>query len=63
MLWGVEPVRRGKQWYFDMKAHIGVDAKSGIVHSVCSTAANVADVHMLADVLYGEERKVWGDGG
>ena len=49
--------------HFGMKAHIGVDAKSGIEHSVCSTAANVADMHMLPDLLHGEERKVWGDGG
>jgi IS5 family transposase len=45
-----------------MKAHIGVDSKNGHVHSVCSTAASVADKHMLADLLHGNERKVWGDG-
>ena len=55
--------RKGNQWYFGMKAHIGVDSKEGIVHSVCSTAASVADKHMLPDLLHGEERKVWGDGG
>jgi IS5 family transposase len=55
--------RKGNQWYFGLKAHIGVDARSGIVHSVCTTAASVADVHMLPDLLHGEERKVWGDGG
>jgi IS5 family transposase len=55
--------KKGNQWYFGMKAHIGVDAKSGIVHSVCTTAASVSDVHMLPDLLHGEERKVWGDGG
>ncbi len=55
--------RKGKQWYFGMKAHVGVDAKTGIVHTVCSTAANVADCHMLPDLLHGGERKVWGDGG
>lgn len=54
--------RKGKQWYFGLKAHIGVDSKEGIVHSVCTTAANVADKHMLPDLLHGEERKVWGDG-
>jgi transposase, IS5 family len=37
--------------------------KAGIVHSVCSTAASVADKHMLPDLLHGNERKVWGDGG
>jgi IS5 family transposase len=54
--------RKGNQWYFGMKAHIGVDSKEGIVHSVCSTAASVADKHMLLDLLHGNERKVWGDG-
>jgi IS5 family transposase len=40
-----------------------MDSKQGMVHSVCTTAASVADVHMLPDLLHGEERKVWGDGG
>ena len=55
--------RKGKQWYFGMKAHIGVDSKEGIVHSVGSTAANVSDVHLLPALLHGEEKKVWGDAG
>lgn len=55
--------RKGNQWYFGMKAHIGADSKTGIVHSVCTTAASVADKHMLPDLLHGQERKVWGDGG
>jgi IS5 family transposase len=55
--------KKGNQWYFGMKAHIGVDARHGIVHSVCTTAASVSDVHMLPDLLHGEERRVWGDGG
>jgi IS5 family transposase len=55
--------RKGKQWYFGMKAHVGVDSREGHVHSLCSTAASVADKHMLPDLLHGEERKVWGDGG
>jgi len=54
--------RKGNQWYFGMKAHIGVDSKEGHVHSLCSSAASVADKHMLADLLHGNERKVWGDG-
>jgi len=49
--------------HFGMKAHNGVDSKEGIVHSVCSTAASVSDVAMLPELLHGEERKVWGDGG
>jgi IS5 family transposase len=55
--------RKGRQWFFGMKAHIGVDSKTGVVHSVCTTAASVADKHMLPDLLHGQERKVWGDGG
>jgi len=55
--------KKGNQWYFGLKAHIGVDAKEGTVHTVCTTAANVSDMHMLPDLLHGEERKVWGDAG
>jgi IS5 family transposase len=55
--------RKGNQWYFGMKAHIGVDSKEGTVHSLCSTAASVSDVHMLPELLHGDEKKVWGDGG
>ena len=55
--------KKGNQWYFGLKAHIGVDSKEGHVHSVATSAANVADMHMLPDLLHGEERKVWGDGG
>ena len=55
--------KKGNQWYFGMKAHIGVDSKEGIVHSVCSTAASVSDMHMLPELLHGDEKKVWGDAG
>jgi IS5 family transposase len=55
--------KKGNQWFFGAKAHIGVDSKETIVHSVCTSAASVADKHMLPDLLHGEERKVWGDGG
>jgi len=55
--------KKGNQWYFGMKAHIGVDSKEGIVHSVCSTAASVSDIHMLPELLHGGEKKVWGDAG
>src|ERR1700723_31782 len=55
--------KKGNQWYFGAKAHIGVDSKETVVHSVITTAASVADKHMLPDLLHGEERKVWGDGG
>jgi IS5 family transposase len=55
--------KKGNQWYFGLKAHIGVDAKEGTVHSLVTTSANVADSTVLPELLHGEERKVWGDGG
>ena len=55
--------RKGNQWYFGAKAHIGVDSKSGVIHSLCTLAASVSDVHMLPDLLHGAENKVWGDAG
>ena len=55
--------RKGNQWYFGLKAHIGVDAREGTVHTLVTTSANVADSTVLADLLHGGERKVWGDGG
>jgi IS5 family transposase len=59
----MKQTRKGNQWYFGLKAHIGVDAKEGHVHSVATSAASVSDCHMLPELLHGEERKVWGDGG
>ena len=53
--------RKGKQWYFGMKAHVGVDSKTKMIHSVVATAANVADSTVLPELLHGEETKVWGD--
>ena len=55
--------RKGNQWFFGAKAHIGVDSKEGVVHSVCTSAASVSDVHMLPDLLHSEKKKVWGDAG
>ncbi|KJH66540.1 transposase [Chromobacterium violaceum] len=55
--------RKGNQWYFGMKAHIGVDTQSGLVHHVAGTAANVADVTMVDQLLHGEEIDVFGDAG
>jgi IS5 family transposase len=55
--------RKGKQCYFGLKTHIGVDAREGHVHSVATSAASVSDIHMLPELLHGKERKVWGDGG
>ncbi|MFZ5463597.1 MAG: IS5 family transposase [Pseudomonadota bacterium] len=55
--------RKGNQWYFGMKAHIGVDDVSGLVHHVECTAANVADVTQAHKLLHGEEDTVCGDSG
>jgi IS5 family transposase len=53
--------RKGQQWYFGMKLHIGVDSQSGLAHSAVVTAANVHDKHPLPDLLHGNERRVYGD--
>lgn len=53
--------RKGKQWYFGMKLHIGVDSQSGLTHSAVVTAANVHDKHPLPHLLHGSERRVYGD--
>lgn len=55
--------KKGNQWYFGMKAHIGVDEGTGLVHSVVSTAANVADVTQTAHLLHGKEQHVFADAG
>ena len=49
--------KKGNQWYFGAKAHIGVDSKETVVHSVATTAASVADKHMLPDLLHHEARR------
>lgn len=53
--------RKGNQWYFGMKAHIGVDSKTKLVHSAAATAANEHDSQLLGDLLHGDETRVWGD--
>lgn len=55
--------RKGNQWYFGMKAHVGVDAGSGLVHSVVTTAAHVHDLDAVGDLLHGEEVDVHADAG
>ena len=56
-------VKKGNQYYFGMKLHIGVDAKAGLVHSLVTTPANVHDVTQAHQLLRGEETEVWGDAG
>ena len=53
--------KKGNQWYFGMKAHIGVDSRTKLIHSVAATAANVHDSQVLPDLLHGQETRVWGD--
>ena len=53
--------RKGQQWYFGMKLHIGVDSRSGLAHSAVVTAANVHDKHPLPELLHGNEQRVYGD--
>jgi len=55
--------KKGNQWYFGMKGHIGVDVDSGIVHSVEGTAAKIHDRDKLIDLLHGEEKAIFGDKG
>lgn len=52
--------RKGKDWHFGMKAHVGTD-KRGIVHSLSTTPANVADITELPKLLHGQERRLYGD--
>jgi IS5 family transposase len=58
----MHPTRKGKQWYFGMKAHVGVDSKTKIIHTAVVTAANVSDAAILPELLHGDETRVWGDG-
>src|SRR5271157_5820209 len=55
--------RKGNQWYFGMKAHIGADRDSKLVHTVVVTAANVADITKAAELLHGQEQQVHADAG
>jgi IS5 family transposase len=54
---------KAKQWYFGMKAHIGVDSKTKLIHTILASAANVHDREALPHLLHGKETRVWGDQG
>ena len=56
-------VKKGNQYHFGMKLHIGVDSETGLVHSLTTTSANVHDVTEAHRLLHGRERQVWGDAG
>ena len=53
--------KKGNQWYFGMKAHIGVDSRLKLIHAAVATPANVADGTVLPALLHGRETRVWGD--
>jgi transposase, IS5 family len=55
--------KKGNEWHFGMKAHVGVDADSGLVHSVVGTSANVSDVSQAHALLHGHESEAFGDAG
>ena len=53
--------KKGNQWYFGMKAHLGMDSRTKLIHAVAATPANVADSTVLPELLHGQETRVWGD--
>jgi Transposase and inactivated derivatives, IS5 family len=53
--------KKGNQWYFGMKGHIGVDSKTGLIHSAAVTPANTHDSQAIEHLLHGNETRVWGD--
>ena len=55
--------KKGNEWHFGMKLHIGVDADTGLAHSMTTTAANVNDVTEAHRLLHGNEAQAWGDAG
>ena len=59
----MKQTKKGNNWYFGMKAHIGVDAQSGLVHTVAGTAASVNDLNMAGALLHGDEEVAFGDAG
>jgi len=53
--------KKGNQWYFGMKAHLGVDSRTKLIHAAVATPANIADSTVLPDLLHGNETRVCGD--
>ena len=54
-------VKKGNQWHFGMKVHLGTDSKTGLIHSASVTAANVHDSHEVPNLLHGQETRFYGD--
>lgn len=57
----MKQTKKGNQWYFGMKAHIGTDTRRGLVHSIVCTSANVHDSQEFEELLHGDEESVYGD--
>jgi transposase, IS5 family len=57
----MKQTKKGNQWYFGMKAHVGTDTRRGLVHSVIVTSAGVHDSRVMEQLLHGEERAIYGD--
>lgn len=57
----MKQTRKGNQWYFGMKAHVGTDSKTGLTHSIVVTDAGVHDSQVMDELLHGEEQAVYGD--
>ena len=55
--------RKGNEWHFGMKMHIGTDDAFGLIHSIATTSANVHDIVVADQLLHGKEQRVWGDAG
>jgi IS5 family transposase len=55
--------KKGNQWYFGMKVHLGLDKDSGLIHSIVTTSANVHDLTPVAELLHGDEEVVYADAG
>ena len=55
--------KKGNQWHFGMKMHVGADAETGVAHSLATTAANESDVAHAHRLLHGKETRAWGDAG
>lgn len=53
--------KKANQWYFGIKAHLGIDSRTKLIHAVVATPANVADSRVLPQLLHGRETRVWGD--
>jgi transposase, IS5 family len=53
--------KKGNQWHFGMKAHVGVDSRTKLIHAAVATSANVADSRVLPELLHGRKTRVWGD--